>query len=208
MRLTSYNFFFWKFLRLIVFGNFFLENIAKPLKAALLHEVFFVFRLNRYLSSSKIDRNCTSASGISEQLKDLTLDELEVIATLGIGGFGRVELVQVVHIKCLFHSHWDLTLQQTTEPSNKKHKDLWILSHAIFLPSLESTYVQLDVASNAHTHFAHTQNVHNAPSPDFLCFFQNIVTTRWLVWFSWNARFFSSYVCLQLVICVSSLSLP
>ena len=66
---------------------------------------FFFFRLNRYLSSSKIDRNCTSASGISEQLKDLTLDELEVIATLGIGGFGRVELVQVVHIKCLFHSH-------------------------------------------------------------------------------------------------------
>ena len=29
--------------------------------------------------------------------------------------------------------------------------------------------MQLDVASNAHTHFAHTQNVHNAPSRDLLC---------------------------------------
>lgn len=79
-----------------------------------------------YLSSSKIDRNCTSASGISEQLKDLTLDELEVIATLGIGGFGRVELVQTTKdkhtyaLKCLKKKHIIDTRQQEHIHSEKK----------------------------------------------------------------------------------------
>lgn len=79
-----------------------------------------------YLSSSKIDRNCTSASGISEQLKDLTLDELEVIATLGIGGFGRVELVQTTKdkhtyaLKCLKKKHITDTRQQEHIHSEKK----------------------------------------------------------------------------------------
>lgn len=79
-----------------------------------------------YLSSSKLDRNCTSASGISEQLKDLTLDELEVIATLGIGGFGRVELVQTTKdkrtyaLKCLKKKHIIDTRQQEHIHSEKK----------------------------------------------------------------------------------------
>ena len=174
-------------------------------------QVCCIFRLNRYLSSSKLDRNCTSASGISEQLKDLTLDELEVIATLGIGGFGRVELVRVVHIKCLFHSHWDLTLQQTTEPSTKEHKDLWILSHTIFLSSLESMYLCPcnSMWQVMPIHILHTRKMFTTPLPAiYSVFFPNIVTTLRLVWFGWNARFFSSYVCLKLDICVLTLSLP
>ena len=32
---------------------------------------------------------------------DVTLDDLEVIATLGVGGFGRVELVKVIMMMML-----------------------------------------------------------------------------------------------------------
>ena len=30
---------------------------------------------------------------------DIELDDLEVVATLGVGGFGRVELVKVLNIQ-------------------------------------------------------------------------------------------------------------
>lgn len=49
----------------------------------------------------------------------IKLDDLEVVATLGIGGFGRVELVQYVHdpsltfaLKCLKKQHIVDTQQQ------------------------------------------------------------------------------------------------
>ena len=34
----------------------------------------------------------------SEEFQDLELNDLQVIATLGVGGFGRVELVKVEYI--------------------------------------------------------------------------------------------------------------
>ena len=33
------------------------------------------------------------------EFRDIELDDLEVVATLGVGGFGRVELVKVLYIK-------------------------------------------------------------------------------------------------------------
>ncbi|KAJ7379017.1 hypothetical protein OS493_018811 [Desmophyllum pertusum] len=50
-------------------------------------------------SSSKLDASAYEERKISKEFEDLTLDELEVIATLGMGGFGRVELVQNVKDK-------------------------------------------------------------------------------------------------------------
>ena len=54
--------------------------------------LYFYFP-NRCHSSSKLDSSSYEERKISKQFEDLTLDELEVIATLGMGGFGRVELV-------------------------------------------------------------------------------------------------------------------
>ena len=33
------------------------------------------------------------------EFRDIELDDLEVVATLGVGGFGRVELVKVLNIQ-------------------------------------------------------------------------------------------------------------
>lgn len=53
---------------------------------------FFFFLVIRCHSSSKLDASYDERK-FSKEFEDLTLDELEVIATLGMGGFGRVELV-------------------------------------------------------------------------------------------------------------------
>lgn len=34
---------------------------------------------------------------INEEFRELRLSDLRVLATLGVGGFGRVELVQIAH---------------------------------------------------------------------------------------------------------------
>ncbi|XP_044258969.1 cGMP-dependent protein kinase, isozyme 1 [Tribolium madens] len=64
---------------------------------------------------SKISSTCTE----KQEYDFINLDDLEVIATLGIGGFGRVELVQYVHnpsltfgLKCLKKQHIVDTQQQ------------------------------------------------------------------------------------------------
>ena len=59
---------------------------------------------------------------MSETMKeflDISLDDLEVVATLGVGGFGRVELVkcrnrpsQAFALKCLKKQHIVETQQQ------------------------------------------------------------------------------------------------
>lgn len=64
---------------------------------------YFTFP-NRCHSSSILDSSSYEERKISKQLEDLTLDELEVIATLGMGGFGRVELViAFLHTFSFFH---------------------------------------------------------------------------------------------------------
>lgn len=50
--------------------------------------------LCRCLSASKLDSSYNEDRKISKEFQELTLDELEVVATLGMGGFGRVELVR------------------------------------------------------------------------------------------------------------------
>lgn len=57
----------------------------------------------------------------------IKLDDLDIIATLGVGGFGRVELVQYVHdpkktfaLKCLRKTHIVETQQQDHVFSEKR----------------------------------------------------------------------------------------
>ena len=61
------------------------------------------------------------------EFEDLTLDRLEVIATLGVGGFGRVALVNLSKdksktfaLKCLKKKHIVDTQQQEHVYSEKK----------------------------------------------------------------------------------------
>ena len=37
-------------------------------------------------------------------MKNLRLVDIEIISTLGVGGFGRVELVMLVYSKMIFYS--------------------------------------------------------------------------------------------------------
>lgn len=71
--------------------------------------------LNRCHSSSKLDSSSYEERKISKEFEELTLDELEVIATLGMGGFGRVELVIAFpHVFSLFF--WrDLKLSKSLQ---------------------------------------------------------------------------------------------
>jgi hypothetical protein len=53
----------------------------------------------RYADPSENDLKTAEERKISKKFEDLTLDDLEVISTLGTGGFGRVELV-LAEITC------------------------------------------------------------------------------------------------------------
>ncbi|CAG7832268.1 unnamed protein product, partial [Allacma fusca] len=79
-------------------------NVIEPLKPA--------------PSLSNFD-SVTKSQEMGFDFERLRLDDLEVVATLGVGGFGRVELVQVVYdtnsvfaLKCLPKSHILATQQQ------------------------------------------------------------------------------------------------
>lgn len=80
---------------------------------------------------------------ITKEFEDLTLDELEVIATLGMGGFGRVELVQNVKnkqtyaLKCLKKKHILDTRQQEHIYSEKK---IMLQANSPFICKLYRTF--------------------------------------------------------------------
>ena len=57
-------------------------------------------KMKTLVNCSCQDLACEKAQ-MSETMKeymDITLDDLEVVATLGVGGFGRVELVKVINL--------------------------------------------------------------------------------------------------------------
>lgn len=69
----------------------------------------------------------TDSFGIFSEYAYIRLDDLDVLATLGVGGFGRVELVQYVHdknlsfaLKCLKKQHIVETQQQEHIYSEKR----------------------------------------------------------------------------------------
>ncbi|EFA12840.1 cGMP-dependent protein kinase, isozyme 1 [Tribolium castaneum] len=72
-----------------------------------------------YGDEQRLNRQINSTCAENSEYDYISLDDLEVIATLGIGGFGRVELVQYVHnpsltfaLKCLKKQHIVDTQQQ------------------------------------------------------------------------------------------------
>jgi len=90
---------------------FFSERLDKASQNAISYNqilnallAYFTFP-NRCHSSSILDSSSYEERKVSKQLEDLTLDELEVIATLGMGGFGRVELV-IAFLHAFSFLHW------------------------------------------------------------------------------------------------------
>lgn len=79
------------------------------------------------VSGDKQGRKLIEDKKMSKEFEDLTLDRLEVIATLGVGGFGRVALVNLAKdksktfaLKCLKKKHIVDTQQQEHVYSEKK----------------------------------------------------------------------------------------
>jgi len=79
------------------------------------------------VSGTKGGRKLIEDKKISKEFEDLALDRLEVIATLGVGGFGRVALVNLSKdksktfaLKCLKKKHIVDTQQQEHVYSEKK----------------------------------------------------------------------------------------
>ena len=52
------------------------------------HNVFYLFVIGLFFSFSRIAKE-------ADEFAEIQLNDLKVIATLGVGGFGRVELVSV-----------------------------------------------------------------------------------------------------------------
>ncbi|XP_020911270.1 cGMP-dependent protein kinase 1 [Exaiptasia diaphana] len=80
----------------------------------------------RYVPEDEDQSRVFQEKKVSKKFEDLTLEELEVISTLGTGGFGRVELVQNVKdkstyaLKCLKKKHIVETKQQEHVYSEKR----------------------------------------------------------------------------------------
>lgn len=69
------------------------------------HENFDLCFIFRDFSTNEPEGSYYHENKITKEFEDLTLDELEVIATLGMGGFGRVELVTTyTFIRCTWLS--------------------------------------------------------------------------------------------------------
>ena len=62
-------------------------------------DLCFIFRA---FPNDKPEGSYYDEKKIAKEFEDLALDELEVIATLGMGGFGRVELVTTYALYSLY----------------------------------------------------------------------------------------------------------
>jgi cGMP-dependent protein kinase len=88
--------------------------------------------------------NQQNQQGLVSEFAHIRLSELDVVATLGIGGFGRVELVQHAHdrsqtfaLKCLKKQHIVNTLQQEHIYSEK---NIMMACRSAFIARLYNTY--------------------------------------------------------------------
>ncbi|XP_033643815.1 cGMP-dependent protein kinase 1-like isoform X2 [Asterias rubens] len=94
-------------------------------------------------TSNTSEPESTRQRRLQDEYKDIELDDLDIIATLGIGGFGRVEMVQVAGdkqtyaLKCLKKYHIVETRQQEHIYSEKK---IMMHSNNPFIAKLYKTF--------------------------------------------------------------------
>ncbi|XP_059170434.1 cGMP-dependent protein kinase 1-like isoform X2 [Physella acuta] len=81
---------------------------------------------------------------VSKEFENITLDDLQLVTTLGMGGFGRVELVQLIKdksktfaLKCLKKKHIVETRQQEHIYSEKK---IMMEADSTFITKLHKTF--------------------------------------------------------------------
>ncbi|XP_052863980.1 cGMP-dependent protein kinase, isozyme 1-like [Anopheles cruzii] len=99
----------------------------------------------RVLAFRNLENTQPSLGSCQPELMDVNLADLDVIGTLGVGGFGRVELVKVEHagntqvyaLKCMKKRHIVDTRQQEHMYSERK---IMLACHSPFICRLYRTY--------------------------------------------------------------------
>ena len=78
------------------------DTFIRHLNRKVTHENFDICFIFRDFSTNEPEGSYYHDNKITKEFEDLALDELEVIATLGMGGFGRVELVTTYTLYSLY----------------------------------------------------------------------------------------------------------
>ncbi|XP_058821188.1 cGMP-dependent protein kinase, isozyme 1 [Topomyia yanbarensis] len=99
----------------------------------------------RVLAFRNLENNLPALDAVKPELLDVELSDLEIVGTLGVGGFGRVELVklerngviQVYALKCMKKKHIVDTRQQEHVYSERK---IMLACHSPFICRLYRTY--------------------------------------------------------------------
>ncbi|KAF0299746.1 cGMP-dependent protein kinase, isozyme 2 forms cD5/T2 [Amphibalanus amphitrite] len=93
---------------------------------------------NRYVDESQLRKQ------INREFADVKLSDLAVIATLGVGGFGRVELVQMVHDKSRSFALKQMKKAQIVETRQQQHimseKEIMEEANCDFIVKLYKTF--------------------------------------------------------------------
>ncbi|XP_070496796.1 cGMP-dependent protein kinase 1 isoform X2 [Chironomus tepperi] len=94
---------------------------------------------NRYTDESTIERR-----RINEEFRDVQLTDLRVIVTLGVGGFGRVELVQIKDDTTRSYALKQMKKAQIVETRQQQHimseKEIMVEANSDFIVKLFKTF--------------------------------------------------------------------
>lgn len=104
---------------------FYVESIRFFVYLCLLFNLFYIFRIN-------------------EEFRELKLSDLRVIATLGVGGFGRVELVQIHSDSSRSFALKQMKKSQIVETRQQQHimseKEIMAEANCNFIVKLFKTF--------------------------------------------------------------------
>lgn len=94
---------------------------------------------NRYTDESTIERR-----RINEEFRDVQLTDLRIIVTLGVGGFGRVELVQIKDDTTRSYALKQMKKAQIVETRQQQHimseKEIMVEANSDFIVKLFKTF--------------------------------------------------------------------
>lgn len=94
---------------------------------------------NRYIDESTIERR-----RINEEFREVQLTDLRIISTLGVGGFGRVELVQIKDDSTRSYALKQMKKSQIVETRQQQHimseKEIMVEANSDFIVKLFKTF--------------------------------------------------------------------
>ena len=104
-------------------------------------KLLFPYRLNPWiLTKKRLRKSLEKLYRLNEEFKDVKLEDLKTIATLGIGGFGRVELVQLQNDSTRSFALKKMRKQQILATKQQQHilseKDIMLEANCDFIVKL------------------------------------------------------------------------